>query len=239
MNNSLKRCPHKIPTVEELNPLFANAKVFSKLDAKAGYWSVRLSKESQLLTTFQTPFGRYCWQRLPFGLNVPQDIFQARMDQILEGLPGVTGITEDVCVRRHGWRARRKPPSGDGTREGEGSRVQQREVRYQTVIDIVLRQHIHSRGYQPGEDKIRDIVNMPTPQNKEQLHSFIGYMTYLSQFIQNFAEKAQTLRDLQYVPRNMHTVCAVYWPSDAVACSCWQCMGRVRVYGQQYASDIC
>ena len=98
LNDSLKRCPHKIPTVEELNPLFANAKVFSKLDAKAGYWSVRLSEKSQLLTTFCTPFGQYCWKRLPFGLNVAQDFFQVRMDQILEGLPSVTGITDDVCV---------------------------------------------------------------------------------------------------------------------------------------------
>ena len=39
---------------------------------------------------------------------------------------------------------------------------------------------------------------------------------------------------IQYVPRNMHTVCAVYWLSDSVACS-----GRVWDYVDQYASDIC
>lgn len=80
LNASLKRCPHKIPTVEELNPMFANAKMFSKLDAKAGYWSIHLDEESQLLTTLRTPFGRYCWRRLPFGLSVSQDLFQAKMD---------------------------------------------------------------------------------------------------------------------------------------------------------------
>ncbi len=42
LNASLKRCPHKIPTLEELNPKFANAKVFSKLEAKARYWSIHL-----------------------------------------------------------------------------------------------------------------------------------------------------------------------------------------------------
>ena len=84
LNKALRRCPHKIPTLEELNPLFTNAKVFTKLDAKAGYWAVKLDESSQLLTTFRTPFGRYCWKRLPFGLNISQDIFQARMDSILE-----------------------------------------------------------------------------------------------------------------------------------------------------------
>ena len=86
LNMNLKRCPHKIPTLEEINPALSKAKVFSKLDAKAGYWSVQLKEDSQPLTTFRTPFGRYCWKRLPFGLRVSQDIFQARMDEILEGL---------------------------------------------------------------------------------------------------------------------------------------------------------
>ena len=41
LNNALRRCPHKIPTLEELNPMFTNAKIFTKLDAKAGYWAVK------------------------------------------------------------------------------------------------------------------------------------------------------------------------------------------------------
>ncbi|PIK33780.1 hypothetical protein BSL78_29404 [Apostichopus japonicus] len=83
LNQNLTRCPHKIPTLEELNRAFANAKYFSKLDAKAGYWSVHLARDSQELTTFRTPFGRYCFRRLPLGLATSQDIFQQRMDDII------------------------------------------------------------------------------------------------------------------------------------------------------------
>ena len=52
-NKALKRPHHKTPTVEELTHNFSGAKVFSKLDAKSGYWSVQFDTESQLLTTFQ------------------------------------------------------------------------------------------------------------------------------------------------------------------------------------------
>jgi len=97
-NQSLKRCPHKIPTVEELNPEFANAKYFSKLDAKAGYWSVHLAAESRDLTTFRTPFGRYRFLRLPFGISVSQDIFQQYMDSIISQVPGCVGIADDIAV---------------------------------------------------------------------------------------------------------------------------------------------
>ena len=45
------------------------SRVFSKVDLKSGYWHVSLDKESSMLTTFQTCFGRYRWFRLPFGLK--------------------------------------------------------------------------------------------------------------------------------------------------------------------------
>ncbi|XP_014673997.1 PREDICTED: uncharacterized protein K02A2.6-like [Priapulus caudatus] len=96
LNRALKRPYHKIPTVEELTHHFAGAKVFSKLDAKAGYWSIKLDEESQLLTTFQSPFGRYCFVRLPFGLSVSQDIFQLKMDQILDQVDGAVATSRPL-----------------------------------------------------------------------------------------------------------------------------------------------
>ena len=98
LNQSLKRCPHKIPTLEELNPAFSNARYFSKLDAKAEYWAVHLTEQSQELTTFWTPFGRYCFQRLPFGLSISQDVFQQCMDDIIAQVPGCVSIADDVAV---------------------------------------------------------------------------------------------------------------------------------------------
>ena len=74
--NKNMRCHHKTPTIEELSHKLSGAKIFSKLDAKNGYWSVKLDRESQLLTTFNSPFGRYCFKRMPFGLVMPQDVFQ-------------------------------------------------------------------------------------------------------------------------------------------------------------------
>ena len=100
LNKALVRPQHRTPTVEELTHKFANAKVFSKLDAKSGYWSIKLDPESQKLTTFQTPLGRYCFQCLPFGLSVSQDLFQLEMDRILENSPNVCNIADDIVIYR-------------------------------------------------------------------------------------------------------------------------------------------
>ena len=65
LNKDLKRCHYPIPTIEDVLADLANAKVFTKLDCKNGYWQVKLDKDSSTQTTFNTPFGRYKWTRMP------------------------------------------------------------------------------------------------------------------------------------------------------------------------------
>ena len=54
LNNAINICHHHTPTLEEFTHQFAGSQHFSKLDAKNGYWSVKLNAESQLLTTINS-----------------------------------------------------------------------------------------------------------------------------------------------------------------------------------------
>ncbi|CAC5408070.1 unnamed protein product [Mytilus coruscus] len=59
-------------------------------------------EESSLLTTFNTPFGRYRWLRMPFGLSSAPEEYQRRQDQTVEGLPGVRSIVDDILIYGEG-----------------------------------------------------------------------------------------------------------------------------------------
>lgn len=48
----------------------SDAKFFTLVDAKKGYWHLPLDEPSSYLTTFGTPFGRFRFTRLPYGLIV-------------------------------------------------------------------------------------------------------------------------------------------------------------------------
>lgn len=87
-----------MPTVEENLAKVGDAKLFSKLDANAAYWQTPLAEESQDLTTFITPFGRFQFLRLPFGIATAPEFFQREMLRILEGLPGQACHQDDVVV---------------------------------------------------------------------------------------------------------------------------------------------
>ena len=74
------------------------ATLFTKLDANSGFWQIPLSESSRLLTTFITPFGRYAFKKLPFGISSAPELFQKRINLILEGLEGVVCQIDDILV---------------------------------------------------------------------------------------------------------------------------------------------
>jgi len=97
LNEHVLREIHPIP-VDDTLALLAGAKVFSNLDANSGFWQIPLSKKSQILTTFVTLFGRFCFNKLPFGISSALEIYQKRMNQILEGMSGVLRLIDDILV---------------------------------------------------------------------------------------------------------------------------------------------
>ena len=98
LNESMKRETHPIPKVDSILAQLSGAAIFSKLDANSDFWQIPLSEPSKLLTTFITLFGRYAFNKLPFGIASALEIFQRRMNRILEGLDGVVCLMDDILV---------------------------------------------------------------------------------------------------------------------------------------------
>ena len=98
LNKNIRREHYYSRTVDEILPLLHGKNYFSVVDTTKGYWHVELDHESSLLCTFNTPFGRYRFKRLPFGIVVSQDVFQRKLDDIYKKIPNVTGIADDIIV---------------------------------------------------------------------------------------------------------------------------------------------
>ncbi|KAI2655734.1 hypothetical protein H4Q32_024338 [Labeo rohita] len=132
LNENIKRERFMLPTTDEILAKLTGAKVFTSLDAASGFWQIPLHPESCRLTTFITPFARYCFKRLPFGINIAPEIFQQKMQELLTGLEGVQVYIDDVIVY--------------------GASMQEHDTRLKRVVD--------ENGVREDPEKVKAIANL-------------------------------------------------------------------------------
>ena len=102
LNKAIQRPKYQMPTLEEILPKLSKAKVFTTLDAKDGSFQIGLDEESSKKTTFWTPFGRYRYLRMPFGISVAPEEFECKLHEKLTGLEGVEILRDDLLVVGYG-----------------------------------------------------------------------------------------------------------------------------------------
>ena len=182
-------------TIEEIAARIPNAKIFSVLDASSGFWQIQLDHESAKLCTFNTPFGRYMFKRLPFGISSAQDVFQRVMSEIFQDIEGVEVLVDDILIWTESEEQHDKILKEVLTRSRkhnlklniDKSQIKCSEVRYTGHL-------LNHSGLKPDPKKVKAITEISEPQNKEELQRFLGMVTYLAKFIPNYSQVAAPLR---------------------------------------------
>ena len=82
----------------ELTIDIEGAQVFSTIDANKGFYQILLTEESSKLTKFITPFRRFCFNRLPFGLASAPEIFHSTFQKIFKYIEGVKIYIDDILI---------------------------------------------------------------------------------------------------------------------------------------------
>ena len=85
LNEAIRREHYPLPTIEYIATRLHGAKVFTVLDVHKGFCHVELAEDSSFLTTLDTPFGRYRWKRMPFGICSAPEVFQWRIHEFVKG----------------------------------------------------------------------------------------------------------------------------------------------------------
>ena len=67
-----KACPKDdfpLPRIDQLVDATSGCALMSFLDAHSGYHQIWMKRGDEEKTSFLTPFGTYCYRRMPFGLK--------------------------------------------------------------------------------------------------------------------------------------------------------------------------
>ena len=95
---AVKRPHYMLPSLDDIAPKMVGATVFFTLAAFSGFFQVPIHTESMPLTTFITPCGRYCFERVPMGISLGPEVFQTKMKETLEGLDRNEATMDDTIV---------------------------------------------------------------------------------------------------------------------------------------------
>ena len=197
LNAAVKRERYVLPTLEDITYKLRGSTVFSKLDATSGYWQLPLDEETAKLTTFITPFGRFYYNRLPFGISSASEIFQRTMESILGDIPGVECFQDDVLLHSKTTKDHERLKTEVFQRVKESGLTLNRKKCEFDKDQIEFLGHIVTReGIRPDPSKLEAILQMPDPASVPELRRWLGMVNYLGRFLPDLSQHLAPLNDL-------------------------------------------
>ena len=196
LNEAVRRELFIMPAVEETLAKLKAAKIFTKLDANNGFWQVKLDPASAKLTTFITPFGRFYFKRLPYGLNAAPEYFMKRMYQVLEGLEGVVCQVDDILVYGDSEAEHDQRLSNVLKRLEEAQITLNKKCVFSAKSVHYLGHIIDQEGIHPDPEKLAAIAELEPPTDITGVRSLLGMVNHLGKFIPNLADLTKPIRDL-------------------------------------------
>lgn len=197
LNKAILRQHFSIPTTEDVLCRLSGKTIFSIFDEKDGYWQVTLDKESSLLCTFNTPWGRYRFKRLPFGVKSASEVFQQYNNEVFGDIEGVHIVADDMIV------AAATEQEHDVIVAEIMQRAEQHNVKFNPdkiqfkVNNVHFMGHVITpQGVKADDGKIQAVVSMPAPEDRQALQRLLGMIRYLAPFIRGEATLTAPLRQL-------------------------------------------
>ena len=197
LNESIIRPKYVIPIKEDILSNLSGAAVFSCLDAASGFWQIPLDKDSSYLTTFITPSGRFCFNRLPFGITSAPEIFQLQMTELLRGLDGVVVFMDDILV--YGCDMKDHDECLNKVMKvlnDKGLKLNMSKCKFRQDKITFLGQSISKDGVGIDEDKVKAVQNLPEPTNVMELRRALGMINYLGSHLSQLSSVLKPLNDL-------------------------------------------
>jgi len=197
LNKAIKREHFLIPSYNEIVSKLANKKLFSVIDLKESFYHLTLDEKSSNYCTFNTIFGLYKFNRLPFGLSNAAEVFQKVNENNFKDIPNVIIYIDDLLI------AAENDVEHDKTLNLIVERATKLNLKFNKeklqfkVKEVKFFGHCFSeKGIRVDEDRVKAIQSLEPPRNKKELQRLMGLFNYLRSFVPNMAELSFPLREL-------------------------------------------
>ncbi|KMQ86101.1 hypothetical protein RF55_15020 [Lasius niger] len=98
LNKNIKRRHYPLKTVEEIAAKVSSANYFTKLDCNKGFWQISVTEKTSKFLAIATPWGKYRYLRLPFGISSAPEVFSQIMNDTLQGIENCEIAMDDIFL---------------------------------------------------------------------------------------------------------------------------------------------
>ncbi|KMQ91095.1 blastopia polyprotein [Lasius niger] len=200
LNKKIVKDRYPLPLIEDQLDALQNARVFSTLDLRNGFFHVRMDESSRKYTAFIVPDGHFEFLRVPFGLCNSPAIFQRFVnlifkDLIREGI--VLAYMDDLIVPSVDCETGLKNLERVLNAASQGGLVINWKKCSLLQIKVEYLGHVIENGcIRPSERKTEAVRSFPTPTSIRQIQSFLGLTGYFRKFIPGYSMIARPLSNL-------------------------------------------
>lgn len=197
LNRYVRRPAYPVRSPHDAISSMGSAAWFTTLDAKMGYFQIKIAEEDQDLTCFITPWGRFKFKRAVMGLVSSGDEYNQRGDKALGDIPQTIKIVDDILAYDTTYKDHLSHVINIVHRcDQHGVTLNREKFKFgENMIDF-CGYTISPLGYTSDARKTQAIADFPRPQNITDLRSFMGLTNQLGSFSPTVADAAQPLRDL-------------------------------------------
>lgn len=175
LNKNIRRRHYPLKTMEEIATRTKGSKFFTLLDCRRGFWQIKVTERTQKYLTFSTPWGRYCFLRLPFGLASASEVFTEIMNTLLDGIPNVEISMDDILIHSDTEQQLKETTSKVvGILKKVGLTLNKQKCIFRSQRIKFLGHIFTPHGIEADNDKIEAITKIEDPKNKKQLLRFLG-----------------------------------------------------------------
>ncbi|KAF4723340.1 hypothetical protein FOZ63_000946, partial [Perkinsus olseni] len=211
---------YPVPRPDDVQEHLGNAKYFTTLDLRSGYWQVPVRPEDQAKTAFcpGPGFPLYEWLRMPFGLASAPATFQRLMDSLVGDLPFVKCYLDDLLIfsssleehLAHLRQVFELLRAAGLTIAAEKCAIAETSVDY-------LGHTFGPSGMTPDIKKVETILRWPVPGSVPELRSFLGLANYYRGFLPHFSERTRPLYELLTESIKLKTSALLPWTDTCEA----------------------
>ena len=189
--------PYLMPLIEEILDTLASARFISKIDLNKGFHQIPVKPEDAEKTAFFTPWGKFQFVVMPFGVRNGPATFQRLMDRLLhQDLDIARVYIDDIAVFSSSWEAHCKDLARVlGRLRQAGLTVNVAKCQWGQT-DCEFLGHIVGKGkVSPADLKVKAVQDFVFPRTKRQVRQFLGLTGYYRRFIPNYSEHAYNLTE--------------------------------------------